>query len=60
MIKMVAFVCNDNGGDGMLRIFQYLTRKERYGCAVVLLLIWGQVWLDLKLPDYMATITILV
>ena len=60
MIKMVAFVCNDNGGDGMLRIFQYLTRKERYGCAVVLLLIWSQVWLDLKLPDYMATITILV
>ena len=44
----------------MFKIFRYLTKKERYGCALVLLLIWAQVWLDLKMPDYMANITMLV
>ena len=44
----------------MFKIFRYLTKKERYGCALVLLLIWAQVWLDLKMPDYMANITVLV
>ncbi|MGN0612752.1 MAG: ABC transporter ATP-binding protein [Porcipelethomonas sp.] len=44
----------------MLKILKYLRKKELSMAAVCLLLIVGQVWLDLKLPDYMSEITTLV
>lgn len=44
----------------MLRILSYLTSKERLLVAVSLVFIVIQVWLDLKLPDYMAEITMLI
>ncbi|WP_159888557.1 ABC transporter ATP-binding protein [Paenibacillus puerhi] len=44
----------------MLKIFKYLKPKEWLQVAVSLVFIVAQVWLDLKLPDYMADITRLV
>ncbi|MCL2215220.1 MAG: ABC transporter ATP-binding protein/permease [Treponema sp.] len=44
----------------MLKIFKYLEPKEWLMALVSLGFILAQVWLDLKSPDYMAEITILV
>ncbi|MFF2793785.1 ABC transporter ATP-binding protein [Lysinibacillus xylanilyticus] len=44
----------------MLKIFKYLKPKEWALIVVSIVFIVGQVWLDLKLPDYMAKITTLV
>ena len=44
----------------MLKLFAYFNTQERRSCWFILLLILIQVWLDLKLPDYMASITTLV
>ena len=44
----------------MLKIFKYLKPKEWLMAGVSLIFIVAQVWLDLKLPDYMAEITKLV
>lgn len=41
----------------MLKIFKYLKPKEWLMAAVSLIFITAQVWLDLKLPDYMSEIT---
>ena len=42
------------------RIFRYLSKKEWSMIALTLLLIAAQVWLELKMPEYMAAITTLV
>ncbi len=44
----------------MLKLFRYLTPKQWIQAAIGLLFILGQVWLDLKLPEYMSQITTLV
>lgn len=44
----------------MLKIFKYLKFKEWIQVAISLVFIIAQVWLDLKLPDYMSEITKLV
>ncbi len=44
----------------MLKIFKYLKKKELGMIGISILFIVGQVWLDLKLPDYMSEITKLV
>nr|WP_315019785.1 ABC transporter ATP-binding protein [uncultured Aminipila sp.] len=44
----------------MLKIFKYLKFKEWVQAAISLVFIVIQVWLDLKLPDYMSDITRLV
>lgn len=44
----------------MFKILKHLTRKEWLFVAVSLVFIIMQVWLDLKLPDYMAEITLLI
>ena len=44
----------------MLKIFKHLTPKEWLMIGVSLTFIITQVWLDLKLPEYMSKITILV
>lgn len=44
----------------MLKILKHLTRKEWLFIAISLVFIILQVWLDLKLPDYMAEITLLI
>lgn len=44
----------------MIKIFKYLKSKEWLQGAISLVFIAAQVWLDLKLPDYMSTITRLV
>ena len=41
----------------MLKIFKYLKPKEWLMVGVCLIFIVSQVWLDLKLPDYMSEIT---
>lgn len=44
----------------MIKIFKNLTKRD-YACiGVALIFIVVQVWLDLKLPDYMSEITVLV
>ena len=44
----------------MLKLFKNLTRKEWLFVGISLIFIITQVWLDLKLPDYMSEITMLV
>ncbi|MCH7321559.1 ABC transporter ATP-binding protein/permease [Solibacillus sp. MA9] len=44
----------------MLKIFSYLQRKEWILIAISIVFIVVQVWLDLRLPDYMAEITMLI
>lgn len=43
-----------------LRIFRYLSKKEWRMIGLTMLLIAFQVWLELKMPEYMAAITTLV
>ncbi len=43
----------------MLKIFKYLKAEEWLMAGISLIFIVAQVWLDLKLPDYMAEITTL-
>jgi len=44
----------------MLKIFRYLKKKEWIMIAISMIFIVSQVWLDLKLPDYMSEITKLI
>ncbi|HAG44271.1 MAG TPA: multidrug ABC transporter ATP-binding protein, partial [Clostridium sp.] len=44
----------------MIKLFKNLTKKEWLFVGISLLFIIAQVWLDLKLPDYMSEITMLV
>lgn len=44
----------------MLKIFKNLTKKDWICVCISIVFIASQVWLDLKLPDYMAEITMLV
>ena len=44
----------------MIKIFKYLKGKEWLQALISLVFIVVQVWLDLKLPDYMSKITRLV
>lgn len=44
----------------MLKIFKYLKQKEWMLIVASIVFIAGQVWLDLKLPDFMSEITTLV
>ena len=44
----------------MLRIFKHLTPKDWMRILISLGLIAAQVWLDLKAPDYMSEITMLI
>lgn len=44
----------------MFKMFKNLTKKDYLLCIVTFALIVAQVWLDLKMPDYMANITSLV
>ncbi len=44
----------------MLKILKYLSKKQWFYIGVSVVFIVGQVWLDLKLPDYMSAITTLV
>ena len=44
----------------MLRIMKYLSKAEIGQMLIALVTIVGQVYFDLKLPDYMSDITTLV
>ena len=44
----------------MLKIFKYMQKNEWLFVSISLVFIVIQVWLDLKLPDYMAEITTLI
>lgn len=44
----------------MLKLLKNLTKKEWILALVCFILIFGQVWLELKMPDYMSEITKLV
>ena len=44
----------------MLRIYKNLQKKDLFIILLAILAIAGQVWLDLRLPDYMSEITRLV
>lgn len=44
----------------MFKIFRYLKKKELSMITLSIIFIVGQVWLDLRLPDYMSEITKLV
>ena len=44
----------------MLKVFKYIDKKQWACIGFSILFIIAQVWLDLKLPDYMSGITSLV
>ncbi len=37
----------------MLKIMRYISKKQWFYIGICVLFVVGQVWLDLKLPDYM-------
>ena len=43
----------------MIRIFRYMRKREAAFVVIGLIFIISQVYLDLKLPDYMSSITTL-
>jgi len=51
---------NNKEAFSMIRIFKYLKPKEWLMALFSLLFVMVQVWLDLKSPDYMSEITMLV
>lgn len=44
----------------MLKLIKKLTKRELLYALFCVILIVGQVWLELKIPDYMSEITVLV
>lgn len=44
----------------MIKLFKNLTKKDLLFIIICLILIFSQVWLELKLPDYMSEITKLI
>ena len=44
----------------MLKLLKDFTKKDYLIIFIIILLIIFQVWLDLRLPDYMSQITVLV
>ena len=44
----------------MLKILKYVNKRQWFYIALSVAFIVAQVWLDLKLPDYMSAITTLV
>lgn len=44
----------------MRKLFNYLDRKEKAGIILGVLFVVVQVWLELKMPEYMSAITLLV
>ena len=44
----------------MIKILKYMTKKQWLSILLVLILVVSQVWLDLKLPDFMSEITVLI
>lgn len=44
----------------MIRLFKYFKKTEWFLVFVSLVFIVGQVWLDLKMPDYMSKITMII
>ena len=47
-------------GEIMLKIFKNLNKKDYMYIFIIILMIIGQIYLDLKLPDYMSNITMLI
>ena len=44
----------------MIKLLKNLGKREWILAIICLVLIIGQVWLELKMPDYMSEITVLV
>lgn len=44
----------------MLKVIKYISKRQWMYIGICIVFIVGQVWLDLKLPDYMSAITTLV
>ncbi|ONI38176.1 multidrug ABC transporter ATP-binding protein [Candidatus Epulonipiscium fishelsonii] len=44
----------------MVKILRYLSNREKRFMGIVFIIVCVQVWFDLKLPDYMSNITMLV
>lgn len=44
----------------MGKLFKNFSKKDLFFIVICFVLIFGQVWLDLKLPDYMSEITVLI
>ena len=51
---------HNHRGNNMFRIMRYLSKAEVGQMLIALVAIVGQVYLDLRLPDYMSDITTLV
>ena len=44
----------------MIKLFKYIRKRDWLLIIIAIGLIYGQVWLDLKLPEYMSEITRLI
>lgn len=44
----------------MIRLLKKMRKKERFMALVCALLVLGQIYFDLKLPDYMSNLTVLI
>ena len=44
----------------MIKLFKYIRKRDYLLIIIACILVYGQVWLDLKLPEYMSEITRLI
>ena len=44
----------------MFKLFKNINKKDILLMLIIFVLIFTQVWLELKMPDYMSEITVLV
>ena len=51
---------NFKKGKNMFKLAKNLSKKDVFVILICFLLIFAQVWLELKMPDYMSEITRLV
>ncbi len=43
-----------------MKLLKHLTKRDQFFMALILIFIFGQVWLELQLPAYMQAITVLI
>ena len=58
--KLIIVTVQKVGRTFMFSLFRNLTKRDKFFMSLILIFIIGQVWLELQLPVYMQSITLLI
>src|SRR5699024_12156328 len=58
--KLIIVTVQKVGRTFMFSLFRNLTKRDKFFMSLILIFIIGQVWLELQLPFYMQSITLLI